>query len=174
MKFQNITVYDYESYFLFVIFPNAGSYNLLQTNITFIQMAPFGITTLKAQNILLFNFYSLITLHLLFNWNVSSCSNHTSLWKLVFFVIMYGRLIGDELFHNKKISERNLKQIKVVTSIVLVGLAIVMILLLSENGKDFDHGECFLNRIEYAVEVALVGVIVVKDFFGMGKREVRI
>lgn len=58
-------------------------------------MTILGIKIIKPQNILLFNFYCLITLQLLLNWNLNSCNNHTNLWKLVFMLTLYGRLIGD-------------------------------------------------------------------------------
>lgn len=52
---------------------------------------------------------------------------------------------------------------KIVSSLVLVGLAVAMVSLLVGNQKDFGEKQCFMNRIEYVVEVGLGVIIVGKD-----------
>lgn len=52
---------------------------------------------------------------------------------------------------------------KIVSSLVLVGLAVAMVSLLVGNQKDFAEKHCFMNRIEYVVEVGLGVIIVGKD-----------
>lgn len=118
---------------------------------------------IKGQNILLFNFYLILTIQLLFNWQHTSCNNHTNLWKLVFLMVLYGRLMGDELSHNDKLSRRNCLLLRIVSSVVLLGLSIAMITLVIRNSSDFDKNPCFLNRIEYVVEVILSFIIIFKD-----------
>lgn len=118
---------------------------------------------IKGQNIILFNFYLILTIQLIFNWQLTSCNNHTNLWKLVLLMVLYGRLMGDELTHNNKITRRNSLLLRVVSSLVLLSLSIAMISLLISNSSDFDKNPCFHNRIEYVVEVILSFVIIFKD-----------
>lgn len=106
-----------------------------------------GLRKIKGQNIILFNFYIILTIQLIFNWQLTSCNNHTNLWKFVFFMILHGRLIGDELSHNDKLSLRNFILLRIVSSLVLLGLSIAMISLLVSNSSDFEQKSCFLNRI---------------------------
>lgn len=58
-------------------------------------MGKIEIKSLKPQNILIFNFYLILTVQLLFNWNALSCNNHVNIWKLMFLIVLYGRLVCD-------------------------------------------------------------------------------
>jgi hypothetical protein len=51
------------------------------------------ITSIKPQNILLFNFYSLLLIQLIFNWSNTGCNNYANIWKLFYLFILYFRLI---------------------------------------------------------------------------------
>ena len=53
---------------------------------------------------------------------------------------------------------------KVITSLVLLGMAIAMIALLTGNTHDFDEKTCSLNRISFSAEAGLAIFIVIKDF----------
>lgn len=107
----------------------------------------FPFTTLKSQNILLFNFYLILFLQLIFNWSYANCNNHTNVWKLFYMFVLFARIFGDEFYHNRMLSANGNKGLKVVTSLILLFMGIAMIAILARNKEDFDEGVCFSNRI---------------------------
>jgi hypothetical protein len=113
-------------------------------------MSGIQIKKIKPQNIIIFNFYLILTIQLLFNWSVMSCNNYVSIWQLIFLIILYGRLLADELHHNKYLTFQQIRVSKVITSLVLLGMAIAMIALLTGNTHDFDEKTCSLNRISFS------------------------
>ncbi len=58
-------------------------------------MSLLKFKSIKPQNILIFNFYVILTIQLIFNWFVVSCNNHINIWKLLFLVVLFGRLVAD-------------------------------------------------------------------------------
>lgn len=91
------------------------------------------LKSIEAHNILLFNFYTLLLLQLLFNWNITNCGNRANLWKFFFLTILYARLFLDEMYNNQKITQKIFKLIQIVTALVLAALAAAMIAILTDN-----------------------------------------
>ena len=91
------------------------------------------IKSIEPHNILLFNFYTLLILQLLFNWSITNCGNRANLWKLFFLAILYARLFLDEMYNNRKITQKIFQIVQIVTALVLAALAAAMITILTHN-----------------------------------------
>ncbi len=59
-----------------------------------------ALKSLKAHNILLFNFYCVLFVQLILNWNITDCNNNANVWKFVFMALLFGRIIIDESYTN--------------------------------------------------------------------------
>lgn len=91
------------------------------------------IRTLKGQNILLFNFYTILLIQLFLNWSLNGCNNNTNIWKFFFLAGLFIRLVEDEFYSNRVISLNLHKILKLVSSIFLFLMAILMISILIGN-----------------------------------------
>jgi hypothetical protein len=89
--------------------------------------------SIEAHNILLFNFYTLLLIQLLFNWNITNCGNKANLWKFFFLIILYARLFLDEMYNNQKINQKIFRIVQILTAVALAILAAVMIAIIIGN-----------------------------------------
>jgi hypothetical protein len=128
---------------------------------------------LDSSTLILFNIYLVMALQLAFNWNATNCNSNSAFFQLGFIVLMLARLIGHELYNNRKAGRVCHAFVMFLFSGLLLALGIVQAITVFSNPNDFNYDRatkqgsevCFQNRIVFVSEIVIIGLTVLKDVY---------
>ena len=126
------------------------------------------IKTLKPFNLLLFDSYILALLYLFITWNKINCGLHCNIWQLFYYLVLFARLVFDELENNSKITKKIYWILTFISSgVVLLGMGIYELVAIFSNPEDFNDPDmkssCFENRILLVGQCIIGFLIIGKD-----------
>lgn len=82
------------------------------------------INNLKPINIILFDTYLIALFYLIFTWQYVDCNTNSNIWQLFFYLILFARLVIDELENNDIIGTKPYSIAILISSVVLAGMSI--------------------------------------------------
>jgi hypothetical protein len=96
-------------------------------------------TSLRPVNLLLANVYLIMLLQIALNWGAADCRTSSNSYQLAFVVIVIGRLVIDEIYHNGVVGRMPFVVCTFITTALLVGFAIYQSVVVANNPDAFHY-----------------------------------